>query len=260
MRKFGFKIFSTNLQTAPSLIEECAKFAADKQDIFFELMVVPSSTEDDFKKIKQQIKDIEVRIHAPHHAMGFDAGNKELEKQNQKILAQSQKVADMFGAKTIVVHAGCGDGPQYLEETARQFKLFHDSRIVVENLPRSAINKSWTGATAEEIAYIMSQSGCGFCFDFSHAICAALRMNTDIETQLQSFYNLHPTVYHMCDGDTSKAEDMHLHFSSGNYPLSHYLNDFTAQDACITMETGHGVMQHDDLWVKDYQYIRSLQK
>ena len=126
MKKFGFKIFSTNLETAPHLIKECSDFATAQSDVFIELMVVASSTENDLKKIKSQIGNIEVRIHAPHNIMGFDAGNKELEQSNKKILALSQKAADVFNAKTIVVHAGCGHGEKYISEKVRQFKLFND--------------------------------------------------------------------------------------------------------------------------------------
>ncbi len=35
-------------------------------------------------------------------------------------------------------------------------------------------------------------------------------------------------------------------------------NDYTSSDAYITMETGKGIMQHNDLWVKDYNYLCSL--
>ena len=260
MRKFGFKIFSTNLQTAPTLIKECAEFASNTQDMFIELMVVANTTKEDLNNLKQQLGNIEVRIHAPHNTMGFDAGNKDLEQQNRKILAVSQNAADIFDAKTIVVHAGCGHGQQYIDETARQFKLFNDKRIVVENLPFYANNdEPLHGNTADEIAYIMNESGCGFCFDFSHAICAAVALNLNTKKHLQSFYALKPTVYHMCDGDINKAEDSHMHFSTGNYPLEQYLNDYTDKNAYITMETGKGIMQHNDLWVKDYQYLKSIQ-
>ena len=174
-------------------------------------------------------------------------------------MALSQKAADLFNAKTIVVHAGCGHGEKYIEETARQFKLFNDSRIVVENLPLFATNgENLHGNTAEEIKYIMSESNCGFCLDFSHAICAALSLNKDIETQLNEFFSLNPKVYHMCDGDINKAEDSHMHFGNGNYPLKHFLTDFTDENAYITMETGKGIIQHADIWIKDYNYLKSL--
>ena len=223
-------------------------------------MMHTDSSEDDFKRIKKLLGNIEVRIHAPHDAFGFDAGNREQEQFNRKILNISQKTADLFNAKTIVVHAGCGHGEQYINETVRQFKLFNDSRIVVENLPYLDYGKTpMHGSKPEEIKYIMNESGCGFCFDFSHAICAALSLQKNIETQLKEFFALKPSVYHMCDGYINKPEDAHLHFGTGNYPLQHFLNDFTDENAYITMETGKTLEQHSDLRIKDYEYLKSLQ-
>lgn len=259
MRKYGFKLFSSNLRTAPELIGECAGYAADRDDMFIELMVVPDCTEDDLRVLKKQIGGVEVRIHAPHNDMGFDAGNAELERQNKTVLSMSQKAADIFAAKTIVVHAGCGRGREYVEETARQFKSFDDKRIVVENLPCAASNGDILhGTTPDEIKYIMRESGCGFCFDFSHAICAAVGLKLDVEDQLKGFYNLKPDVYHMCDGDFAGDIDSHMHFGDGNYPLKRFLETLTDENAYITMETGKGISQHNDLWVKDYDYLKSL--
>ena len=260
MRKFGFKIYSTNLYDAPQLVKECADFASSASDTFIELMIVPSSTMADLKKIKALVGNVEVRIHAPHDGMGFDCGNKELEQHNQRLLVLTQKAADLFDAKTIVVHAGCGHGQQYIDETVRQFKLFHDSRIVVENLPYlDGGTVPMHGSKPEEIKYIMQESGCGFCFDFSHAICAALSLNIKIDEQLKNFFDLKPTVYHMCDGNIHKAEDLHLHFSAGNYPLPHFLNDFTAKDAYITIETSISVEQNANPKIQDYHYLKSIQ-
>lgn len=257
MRNFGLKIFSTNLQNAPQFIKECAEYCAARPDMFIEIMAIADSTTDDFKQIKQQLGNIKIRIHSSY--IGFDAGNPEQAQQNKKILAVAQKAADIFASPSIIVHAGYGHGKKYIAETARQFRLFNDSRIVVENLPYYDNNgDNMHGCTAEEIGYIMQTSGCGFCFDFSHAICAAQDLHINIETQLQNFYALKPTVYHMCDGNTTQAKDLHLHFGCGNYPLSHYLNDLTAPDACITIETGEGIPQHVDKAVQDYLYLKSL--
>ena len=260
MRKYGFKTYSTNLQTAPALFGECADFAKSKDDVFVELMVVTHTSEQEIRQIQQQLNGVEVRIHAPHHMMEFDAGNKSKEKQNREILEVSQLAADVFGAKTIVVHAGCGHDKEQIDETVRQFKLFNDSRIVVENLPfiDDGDGMLLQGNTAAEIKHIMDETGCGFCFDFSHAICAALSMQIDIEKQLKDFFALKPNVYHLCDGDIRKAADMHLHYGEGNYPLKHFLHDLTDENAYITMETGHGVSQHNNLWIDDYNYLKNL--
>ena len=83
-------------------------------------------------------------------------------------------------------------------------------------------------------------------------------MNKDIEIQLKEFCALNPDVYHMCDGYIDEPKDSHLHFGTGNYPLKHFLTDFTDKNAYITMETGKGIIQHADIWIKDYNYLKSL--
>ncbi len=258
MRKFGFKIFNSNLQNAPEFVKECADYVRQKKDMFVELMVLTDRSQSELYELKKILKDVEVRIHCVHSSYIFDAGNKSLEKVNRQMFEYTQFAADLFNSKSIVVHSGNGHGKEYLDETVRQFKLFNDKRIVVENLPYIDDNgDDLSGSTADEIKYVMDKTGCGFCFDFSHALCAAITLGIDKEKQLKSFFDLQPTVYHMCDGDLNEAEDKHLHFGEGNYPLKHFLNDFTAEDAYITMETG-GFSLHNDLNVKDYEYLKSL--
>ena len=133
MRKYGFKSFSTNINTAPGLIKECAEFAKSQNDIFIEITALADTTKDEWQQIKNQIGNTEVRIHTSY--IGLDTANKEFEQQNKKILAVAQRAADIFNSQTIVVHGGYGHGEKYIEETARQFRLFNDKRIVVENLP-----------------------------------------------------------------------------------------------------------------------------
>ena len=259
MRKYGFKIFSTILQKAPRLLSECVDFAETHKDVFLELMVLSENSVSDLLEIKRQTGDIEVRIHVPHNIMGFDAGNKNLEMQNIKTVMLAKHAADIFKSKTIVVHAGCGHGYNFIDETIRQFVLFNDERIIVENLPCVASNAELLhGNIAEEIKYIMDKTGCGFCFDFSHAICAAGELNIDIGYQLKSLFDLKPAVYHLCDGDITKTEDMHLNLGTGNYPLKHFVNDLIDENAYIVLETGRGIRQHADAWFKDYEYIKAL--
>lgn len=262
MRKYSFKLFSTNLQNNPKVVSEGADFVRNNPErMFIELMVVPQTPTADLESFKRLFDGLEVRIHAPHNVMGFDAGSRALEKQNREILALSQQAADMLKAETIVVHAGCGHGREYLEETARQFKLFADKRIVVENLPAYASDGApLHGNTPDEIAYIRDKSGCGFCFDFSHALCAANYLKLDVEKQLSGFYALEPDVYHLCDGDVRETEDKHMHFGEGNYPLGHYVNDYTDKNAYITMETGHGMPKDIRAWIADFEYVKNLEQ
>ena len=258
MRKYGLKLFSTNLKTNPKMLEQGVEFVKQHpDDMFIELMVKDSSIAD-LDKIAELFTGIEVRLHAPHHLLGFDAGNAALEKSNRKLWEQVQYAADIMYAKSIVVHAGCGDVKTHLSETIRQFKLFNDKRIAVENLPLHSDGITLHGTLPEEIKQIMDSTGCGFCFDFSHAVCTAYAMQINPEILLAGFYALHPTVYHLCDGETDNEEDNHFHYGEGEFPLGKWLQNYVADNGYVTMETGSGCPQDITPWVKDYEYIRNL--
>lgn len=259
MRKFGFKLFSKNLRAAPALVRECADAARTAPDLFVELMILPETTPDDLRTLQDVFDAVEIRLHAPHHTLGFDAGDPRLEKRNRETFETVRKAADLFKAKTIVVHPGCGHGKERLNETVRQLKLLDDPRIVVENLPivDDGDGKELLGGTAEEISFIRAETGYGFCMDFSHAICAAATLGRDPIKHLESFYALTPTVYHLCDGEIGKNRDTHRHYGEGDYPLGYFLKNLTAPDAYITMETGRGVMKNADAWIGDYTYLKS---
>ncbi len=262
MRKYSFKLFSSNIRNNPKIIEDGMKYVSEHDDrMFVELMVLTETSRDDLRAIKECSCDVEIRLHAPHHLMNFDAGNKNLEAENRRIIEHVQYAADLFNAKTIVVHAGCGQGIEAIKETVRQFKLFDEKRIVVENLPVVAEEGlKLSGNVPEEIAYIKEHCGCGFCFDFSHALCAANYLGLDIEKQLSGFYNLKPDVYHIYDGLMDEVDDKHLHFGDGNYPLKHFLCDYTDNNAYITMETGHGIPLGIKPWINDFEYMLKTEK
>ncbi len=116
------------------------------------------------------------------------------------------------------------------------------------------------GTTPEEIKYVMDYAGCGFCFDFSHAVCAANSLGLDLEKQLSGFYKLKPTLYHMCDGDVRGTEDEHMHYGEGNFPLKEFLQKYVAADAMITMETGAGMPINASAWIEDFNYLHLLQQ
>ena len=262
MRKYSFKLFSSNISTNPKLVEDGMKYASEHADrMFIELMVLPETSKDDLQGFKSLSDNVEIRLHAPHHLMNFDVANKNLENNNRKIFERVQYAADLLNAKTMVVHAGCGQGIEARKESVRQFKLFDDKRIVVENLPVVAEEGlKLSGNVPEEIEFIKENCGCGFCFDFSHALCAANSLGLDLEKQLAGFFALEPDVYHICDGFMDEVDDKHLHFADGNYPLKHFLCDYTDNDAYITMETGRGIPVSIKPWIDDFNFMLNIEK
>lgn len=263
MRKYAFKLFTSNLINNPVIVDEVEEFVRNNPDkSFIELMVINSTPEIELQEFIRRFKGLTVNIHAPHNSMGFDTGKKELERSNLEKLEKSIRLAEEFDSKAIIVHAGCGRDPENIKETIRQFKIFDNPRIVVENLPVDANDTPdvMHGNTPEEIKYIMEETGCGFCFDFSHAVCAANYLKINVEEQLQGFFDLKPRVYHLCDGDIDGVDDKHLHYGRGSYLLKEWLHKYTTPDAMITMETGEGAPQGAQDWIEDFGYLQRLEQ
>lgn len=92
MRKYGFKLFSTNLQNNPAFIDEAAAFVrANNREMFIELMVVPTTPAEDWDVFRDKFAGLEVTIHAPHNTMNFDTGYPERFESNAKILDAARR-------------------------------------------------------------------------------------------------------------------------------------------------------------------------
>lgn len=262
MRKFGVKLWSEDFAKNPEFAAQSIAAVKDGYFDYIELFVPPATYEDFHEKIANEFNGLKVIIHAPHAKFGIDTGNPELFVQNQKKLSDSQKYADLLKSEIIILHPGFNEGEQYVAETARQFKAFNDRRLAVENLPYlcTATGKYLHGTSPQQIKQIMTESGCRFCLDFSHAICAANSYKRDKIEDLQAYQALKPVMYHMCDDDWNGIRDDHLHYSEGNYPLAMLLNDYTNSDTFITMETGHGIPTTIQPWIDDINYLKSLLK
>ena len=67
MRKFGLKLFSTNLNTNPALLEQGIELVKKHStDMFIELMIKDSGFAE-LDVLAKMFAGIEVRLHAPHH-------------------------------------------------------------------------------------------------------------------------------------------------------------------------------------------------
>lgn len=262
MRKYGVKLWSRDFANNSEFALQSVNAVKDGYFDYIELFVPPHTYDDFHKQISNEFKGLKVIIHAPHSIFGVDTGNREMFSQNQEKLKDSQQYADLLGAEIIILHAGFNEGEQYVDESARQFKNFNESRLVVENLPFlcSSVQKILHGTSPLEIKKIMDISGCGFCLDFSHAICASNYYQRDKFEDLRAYQSLNPKMYHMCDGHWGSDIDEHLHYGAGDYPLADLLNDYTNSDTYITMETGHGVPTNINPWIDDITYLKNLSK
>ncbi|MDR1694951.1 MAG: TIM barrel protein [Lactobacillaceae bacterium] len=260
MRKYGVKLWSSNIIKSPDLVKDIAKAVNGGVFDFVELFAVPDTFDETAKNLFNLLHKAKVNIHASHSGFGFDTGNKEKLNQNLKQFNEAQRFADLFNSPIIVTHTGMGNLPENIEETIRQFKTFNDKRIAVENLPSycSDTYLPLHGITPEEIKYIKNEAGCMFCFDFSHAICAAHALKMDKFEALKGYADINPSVYHISDGDFNSDFDAHDHFGEGNYPIKEIVEKYSANDALLTIETGRDMPTGVEPWVKDMNYLKNI--
>ena len=114
------------------------------------------------------------------------------------------------------------------------------------------------GNTPAEIQRIITETGCKFCLDFSHAVCAANSTNADVRQTLNAFAALNPSMYHLCDGNINGTDDEHLHYGEGNYDLKRLLTEYVEPNALVTMETGHEIPQNITPWLEDLRFLQNL--
>lgn len=226
---------------------------------FIELFAYKESFDETHKELYNLFKGEKITIHASHGSFGFDTGNKDNFKENVKQFNEAQKFADMFNSEIIVTHPGFDNSEKIVAETIRQFKFFNDKRIAVENLPARCFDtgRMLHGITPIEIKNIKDETGCKFCLDFSHAICAANHLKVDIYSALDEYYKLNPDVYHICDGLWNGDEDLHLHIGKGDYPIKELLVKYTKENSMLTLETG-GYPESLTPWIDDIKNLKEM--
>ncbi|MBR2273967.1 MAG: TIM barrel protein [Alphaproteobacteria bacterium] len=259
MRKFGIKLWSLDFIRNADFVKSVEIALKEKNWFgYVELFALPDSF-DIVKDKVLRLKGFETIIHAPHARQNFNTSDASEFKANQQRLADAQYFADLLDASTIIVHPGFNMAPASLDENIKQFKCFNEKRIAVENLPYvcSSTHRHLVGVTPDEIKRFLVEVKCQFCLDFSHAICGANYLKTDIYKTLQEFVDLRPCMYHLCDGDIASTVDAHLHYGEGNYDLRRLVG-YTEENALITMETGHGIPSSVGPWLNDLTYLRAL--
>ncbi len=262
MKQFGLKLWSKDFIKNKEFVKDAETALKEGKFDYLELFALPSTFEETKDLVAAGFKGVKTVIHAPHAIQHLDISNPDEFANNRERLKDSQLFADMLGADIIILHPGMQRGEQFLEESIRQFKLLNDSRLTVENLPGycSQTKRELHGIEPKEIKRIMAETKAKFCLDFSHAICGANTYNRDIYEVLGEFFAMKPAMYHLCDGDVASTNDSHLHYGEGNYDLARLVNEFTDENALITMETGHGIPTDVTPWINDITYIRSLIK
>lgn len=259
MRNFGLKVYSIDFIKNISFTKDAEKALKEGKFGYMELFALPDSFDKTWRNV-ENFKGIKTIIHAPHARFDLNPSEPDLFEENQHKLYDSQRFADMLDAEMIILHPGFGHDDAGFNENIRQFKAFNEPRLAVENLPLicSSTHRKLQGVTPDEIKRFIDEVGCKFCLDFSHAICGANSFKRDVYEVLDEFKALTPAMYHLCDGGMADIDDAHLHYGEGNYDLKRLVNDYTSDNALITMETGHGIPSSVQPWLDDLTYIQHL--
>ena len=238
MYKIGLKLWSTN--TDHYLHEAERLYAAGMFD-YIELFVVPETMETlpAWQRLHEE-GQIPFIVHNAHSAVGFNLADAECERRNREIYAQTKLFADALDAEFIIFHGGVDGTP---EEVVRQMKNIGESRALLENkpylpLPGPQNRKVCRGATFDEISYVLSEVGCGFCLDIGHAVCAANSQGLEPYSYIKKLAALKPRMFHLSDvADMASQYDAHLHLGTGALDIMRLKGGDFPMDAMISIET-----------------------
>ncbi len=231
--KIGLKLWSSN---AEIFRKEAVRLYNEGVYDFIELMVIPDTLDTLDKWAELNIPYI---LHNPHYSQGFDFSNIEKREYNRKIYENTKRFADRLNADKIVFHGGIGGD---INETVIQLRELREPRALIENKPLVVrgdkfVGMHCIGARIEEIKFIMDSTGCGFCLDFGHAICAANALGVDYNEFLDELIELEPDMYHLTDlDDITSIYDSHTHLNHGVLDIVNMISK-TDNGKCITFET-----------------------
>lgn len=233
MYQIGLKLWSTNTD---AYLREAERLYADGIFSYIELYVVPGTLECLPAWKKLQIPFI---IHNAHFMQHFNLADRERAENNRKIYEETRRFADALNARWIIFHGGI-DGS--IEETACQLAAFREPRALIENKPFRALPNRMGGNFCRgydiaELKKAMDASGCGFCLDFGHAVCAANSLHQEPYSYIEELMTLNPAMYHLTDvNDMTSEYDSHPHLGQGGLSLGRIFS-LLPEKAVITIET-----------------------
>lgn len=259
MVKFGLKLWSSN----EYYIAPAVKLYNEGVYDYIELYAEPET----FDKYINIWKNLEIPyiIHAPHFMHGVNLSDNTFKESNKLLLAEAFRYADKLKADKIIVHPGIkGD----YKETAKQLKDYDTDRILIENKPKNvavhiegklSASDICVGYNPEQIGYILNETGCGFCMDIGHAICACNSDNKNYIEFLESFNNLNPYMYHISDGDIKGTIDKHYNIGTGTFDFKEIFK-IIKKNPVMSIETVKHSKDNLDDFAEDAKKLRDLYK
>ena len=238
MFEVGLKLWSTNTD---HYLHEAERLYVKGVFDYIELFVVPDSvsTLNDWVRLHAE-RGLPFIIHNAHSATGFNLADAGCAARNREIYAQTKSFADVLEAKHIIFHGGV-DGT--VDEVVRQLSSFGEPRAIIENkpyipLPSPQNRKVCRGATYDELKYMLSAIGCGFCLDIGHAVCAANSQGLEPYAYIEKLNTFKPVIYHLSDVvDMASQYDAHPHLGTGRLDIERLCSCVFPVGAKISVET-----------------------
>ncbi len=192
------------VNTAEKVLEEYCKLGFKACEIAFtySVYIKPNEAEAIRKKAKEQ--EIELTIHAPYF-LNLNSEDKSKKDATKKRILDCCRIGELLGVKLVVFHPGF-----YGKSTKEQ--AYQTIKQGVQEIMQEIKNNNWKIKIApetmgkvnvfgsiEEIARLVSETGCDFCLDYAHIL--ARNKSIDYEKIEQLF----------------PQKNWHLHFSGINY-------------------------------------------
>lgn len=259
MYAIGLKLWSTN--TGP-LADAARRLFAEGVYSYLELFVVPGTTDAlaEWTRLHRE-SGLPFVIHNAHSAQGFNLAKAECAARNREIYDETRRYADALEAPHVIFHGGT-DGE--IDETVRQLKALGEGRALIENkplvpLPNSIGAKICRGATLAELERVVGETGCGFCLDIGHAVCAANAQGLEPYAYVAELNSrLRPAMFHLSDVvDMSSPYDAHPHLGTGRLDLSRLCREVFPAAARISVETVRDSMSDLEDFRKDAVRLRA---
>ena len=253
--RVGLKLWSVN--TGAYIREAQLLYDRGEYD-YLELYAVPGTTGllAEWKQLK-----IPVVIHAAHFKHGFNLAKAGCAARNREIYDEMRRFADALDARFIIFHGGTFG---CIEETARQLASLEEARALIENKPAITRNEGkileCRGAFVEEIRHVIAETGCGFCLDIPHALCAANYLGRNQLEMLQEFNALRPAMYHLADMmDATQLIDDHTQLGQGILDMRSYIPTVLQPGAMVTIETNRLIrdslveFEREVAWLRQFE-------
>ena len=221
----GLKLWSLN----DDLLDEAKGLVEENIFQYIELAVIPDTDVIPFLEA-----GLPYIIHATTERYGVNIADRKKRGYNLEAVNNCIRWADELNAKYLILHPGFG----LIDDAIEFLEGIDDMRVVIENMPEVGLNdEELVGYTPKQIRLLMG-GRFGFCMDFGHAYKAAVSTGTDYKMFLKDFLDVGPSMFHLCDGDTSNVRDEHLHLGEGNLDLGYIISLLhTIHQPYVTLET-----------------------